>query len=97
MAWAGAKKRVGGQEHHRRRVTRGGGQAESARRLLRRPSAAKARPASADATLEERLCEGQPSRKRKERRPASSKGGSIGGAEGKGDLTRSSASQEADK
>ena len=59
------------------------------------PSAAKAsRP---DATLEERLSEGQLSRKGQERRPQSNEGGSRGGAEGKGDFTRLSTSEEADE
>ena len=61
------------------------------------PSAAKARPASADATLEERLGEGQLSRKGQERRPASNEGGSRGGAERKGNFTRPSSSEEADE
>ena len=64
----------GAKNHRRKRVTRGGGQAESARSSLRSGpaphSAAKARPASADATLEERLGEGQLSRKGQERGPA---------------------------
>ena len=77
-------------------MTRGGGRVGEELAEVG-PSAAKARPASADATLEERLGEGQLSRKGQERRPASNEGGSRGGAEGKGDVTRPSSSEEADE
>ena len=57
--WRGPALRGGGAKNrHRRRVTRGGGQALAEVG----PSAAKARPASTDATVEERLGEGQLSR-----------------------------------
>ena len=82
----GHRRSWGAKNHHRRWVTKGGGQdwASQVREELAEvgPSAANSRPASADATLKERLGEGQLSRKGQERRPASNKGGSRGGAEG---------------
>ena len=98
MAWAGTKEGRGRQEPSPKTGDEGRRASRVGEELAEvGPSAAKARPASADATLEERLGEGQLSRKGQERRPASNEGGSRGGAEGKGDFTRPSSSEEVDE
>ena len=98
MAWAGTKEGRGRQELSPKTCDEGRRTSRVGEELAEvGPSAAKARPASADSTLEERLGEGQLSRKGQERRPASNKSGSRGGAEGKGDFTRPSSREEADE
>ena len=79
--WRGPALQGRGAKNHHRRLW-----ASRVREELAEagPSAAKTRLASADATLEERLGEGQLSRKGQERRPASNKCAAVAERKGRG-------------